>query len=137
MREAINASQGFRKAGARWHAPVALVLQAAPHLGFTRDVALLLHLEAGRCTDARVLPAEEARADYVLRAPYPTWKALVRGKLEPMGALLKGRVHLVHGSLPRLLMHARAARVLVRCAAGVDMIFPDEGGAAGAPGTHV
>lgn len=136
VRAAINTSESYRRAGAHWNAPVALVLEAAPHLGFPRDVALLLRLEAGRCVHARVLPASEANADFVLRAPYATWKALVRGQLEPMSALLRGRVQLVHGSLPRLIVHARAARALVRCAARVDMVFPDEARPEGGE-THV
>jgi putative sterol carrier protein len=143
VRDAINRSHTYRKAGAHWNAPVALVLQAAPHLGFPHDVALLLHLRAGKCHSATVLPArDELRAEYVLRAPYPTWKALVRGQLEPGAALLRGRVHLTRGSLPRLVVHARAARALVRCAADVDMVFPDEsgpapGGNGGEGETHV
>ncbi len=128
VKQAVNDSRQFRRAGASWRWPVALVLEAEPALGYGEDRALVLDLDRGRCRSASVQSPSSVSADFVLSGSYGTWKAFAHSRLDPIPALLRGRVRLVRGSLPRLLLHARAARALVRCAASVDTIFPDEAG---------
>lgn len=138
IKDAINASEAYRRAGHGWRWPIALVLEAHPDLGIHEDVAVVLELDRGRCRAARVVHGGKTPADYVLRGSYGVWKALVRGRMEPIAALVRGRIRLVHGSLARLLLHARAANALVRVAASVDMVFPDErGDPGGGPETDV
>ncbi len=125
VRNAVNASDTFRREGRRWRWSIALVLEAEPGLGYPHARTLLLDLDHGRCLHAS-LDADGPRADYVLSADYQTWKALVRKQMDPIKALLRGHVRLRRGSLPRLLLHVRVARALVHCAAAVDTAFPDE-----------
>ena len=87
-------------------------------------VAVQLTLDAGRCTQARIIAASEITAPFVFRADYPTWKALAEGNLDALSAVMQRRVSFT-GSLPRLLGNAAAAKALVACAQRVPTYFPD------------
>lgn len=128
FRDAVDASAEYRAAAAGWTWSVALALDpAAPALGYPDPVAVDLALDRGVCRAARLVPAEEATSDFVLRGPYETWKAIVRGTLDPMTAVATGRLSLARGSLTTLLLHVGAARALVGVAQRVETAFPDEG----------
>jgi putative sterol carrier protein len=127
FRDAINADADYRAAASGWTWPVALLLDPAePALGYPEPVAVQVALDRGTASDARVLSADAADADIVLGADYPTWKQVVRGSLDPVGAVVSGRIRLVRGSLMTLMMHVNAAKALVACAARVPTEFPDE-----------
>jgi putative sterol carrier protein len=125
LREAINADQAYRVAARTWTWPVALVLEAAPALGYPVDTAVEFDLDRGHCTAVRVLDPSAATAPFVLRAPYEAWKRIVRGALDPVMAVALRQVTL-HGSLTTLMMHAGAAKALIACARTVPTHFPDE-----------
>ena len=127
FRDAINADADYRTAASGWTWPVALLLDPAdPALGYPEPVAVQVALDRGTASDARALPGADADADIVLGADYATWKQVVRGALEPVNAVVSGRIRLVRGSLMTLMMHVNAAKALVACAARVPTAFPDE-----------
>ena len=106
-----------------------LVLERSP--GLARPVAVWGRHAGGRIQEWRVLEDEdellELEPAYVVRAPYATWKALLRGG-DPVRAALSGQVR-VQGDLQALIRQA-AHRVVVDAAlAAVPTEFPDEGGA--------
>jgi len=125
LRNVINADQAYRAAATNWTWPVALVLEAAPELGYFDETAVEFDLDRGTCTAVRVVAPSTVTAPYVLRAPYAIWKRIVRGTMDPVMAVALRRVSL-QGSLSSLLLHARAAKALVACASRVPTHFPDE-----------
>jgi putative sterol carrier protein len=124
--EALNADETFRKEGVRWNWPIAFILEANSGLGYPSDVAVELVLKGGRCTASRLVGGRKTSVPYQLRGSYATWKALVRGELDPVTAVMKGDLELVRGTITALMMHARTARALVACAQKVETIFPDD-----------
>jgi putative sterol carrier protein len=122
---AIETDDAYRSAAAKWTWPVALVLSPAPEFGYPDAVAVELQLDRGRCHGTQILPAEAAAAPFVLTAPYAVWKAVVRGELDPIVGVTRGKIA-VRGSLATLMMQARAAAALVACAKAVPTAFPDE-----------
>ncbi len=122
---AIESDDAYRSAAAKWTWPVALVLSPAPEFGYPDSVAVELQLDRGRCTGAAVLPVHAVTAPIALTAPYATWKAVVRGELDPIAGVTRGKIA-ARGSLATLMMHARAATALVACAKAVPTEFPDE-----------
>jgi len=127
FREAINGDAGYRAAGAGWTWPLALVLEPVAEYGFPEGAAVQLELSRGTCERATALAAAAAvTATFALRGAYPAWKAIVRGELDPVGAVMTRRLTLASGSLTTLMMHTRTAKALVACARRVDTAFPDE-----------
>jgi putative sterol carrier protein len=127
LKDAINASSAYRAVAGSWTWPVVLVLDATPAFGYADSVAVRFELDRGTCSDARVVPADDATAPFVLRAPYAVWKKVVRGITDPVMAIALRQVAL-EGSLATLMLHAPAAKALVACARAVPTHFPDEDG---------
>ena len=122
---AINDDAAYREAARNWTWPLALVLESAPEYGFAKDTAALLQLERGSCNGAQVLPAADASAPFMLRAPYAVWKRVATGELDPIMAVAKGEVKLT-GSLATLMFHTRSAKALVDCVRRLPTLYPDE-----------
>ena len=125
LREVINGDLAYRRAASNWTWPVALVLDAAPDLGYPADTAVEFSLDRGHCTGVQVLDPAAVAAPFVLRAPYAIWKRVVRGMLDPVMAVALRQVAL-QGPLGTLMLHAAAAKALVSCARAVPTHFPDE-----------
>jgi putative sterol carrier protein len=123
--DAVNADDGYAAAGAAWRDGVALVCTANGAAGFPQGAAVELDLADGRCHDARTPAVDAVTAPYVLSAPPATWRALLDGSLDAVGAVALGKVKLVRGSLGVLMMHSQGARALLACAARVPTRWPD------------
>ncbi len=123
--ERLNQSEGYRAAGAEWEWPVVLVMTASPADGIAADRAFHLDLHRGACRGVRAATAEDlAEAPYVMSADPPTWRRILGGELEPVSALMGGRLKLVRGSLFVLARHTASARAIVAAAAEVGGVFP-------------
>jgi putative sterol carrier protein len=125
FREAIEGDAAYREAAAKWTWPVALVLQATPEFGYDEAVAVELSLDRGRCHAAEILPRDAVTAPFVLTATYQVWKSVVRGELDPLVGVTRGKIA-VQGSLAVLMMQAKSAAALCACARNVATAFPDE-----------
>ena len=125
FRDAVEADAHYREVAARWTWPVALVMDAAPELGYPAAVAVELTLDRGRCHGAAILHPDALTAPFVLRAPYAIWKQVMLGALDPLVGVTRGRIG-VKGSLTTLMLHARSAAALCKCAQAVPTRFPDE-----------
>ena len=125
FRAAINGDADYRGAAKSWTWPVALVLNAAPALGYGDDIAVEFALDRGDCRSAAIIPASAVTAPFVFRADFPVWKQMAQGALDPILAVTRRQVALT-GSLTTLLLHAKAAKALVACAQRVPTHFPDE-----------
>ena len=125
LREVVNGDAAYRAAASHWTWPLAMVLEPAPTLGYAESVAAELVLDRGICRAATVLGPEAVTAPIVLRAPYEVWKQVVRGELDPVSAVMTGRIKL-SGAVMTLMTHARAAQALLACATRVPTAFPDE-----------
>jgi putative sterol carrier protein len=122
----INASPAYRAAAADWEGDIAFVIQAEPDRNVPADVWGYLDLWHGACRDARVVsPERGAEARYVLTAPYTRWKDIVRGDLDPIKAMMQGKLK-VRGDLPTIVRYVRAADELVHLTGEVETAFPDE-----------
>ena len=79
--------------------------------------------------DFRVLEdadeAEALGAAYLARAEVGTWRALLRGELDPVEALLRRKVQ-VSGDVQPLIERARFRGVIDRVLAGLETTFVDE-----------
>lgn len=123
--EAIEADASYRELAAKWTWPVALVLDAAPDIGYPDAVAVELTLDRGRCHAAVIRHPDAVTAPFILRAPYAVWKQVVRGELDPLAGVTRGKIG-VKGSLATLMTHARSASALCNCARAIPTRFPDE-----------
>src|ERR1044071_9205979 len=127
FRTEINASDHYREAAADWGGDIAFRIVAEPDRKVPRDLWGYLDLWHGACRDARAIDAGEGDgAAYTLTAPYSRWKDVVQGELDPIKAMMQGKLR-VRGDLPTIVRYVKAANELVRLTGSVDTEFPDEG----------
>ncbi len=124
-RERLNSRGRFAAVAAKWTSPVALRMRADPRLGVERDRLVYLELSDGVCQLARVAQeGDRERAEFILAAEAAQWKRLLEGDLDPIPAVMTGKLKLERGTLARLLPHAPAARELIAAARDAGGHFP-------------
>jgi putative sterol carrier protein len=125
--DVINGSGEYAEHAATWEGDVVIWIEAEPDKGVPADVHGLLDLWHGGCRDGGVVNRARAeRAEFVVRAPYSRWKDVVQGHLEPVKALMQGKLR-VGGDLPKILRYVKATQELAHLTSLVDTTFPDEG----------
>ena len=123
----INASDAYREAAADWEGDIAFLVEAEPDRGLRADVWGLLDLWHGACRGGGVIHADRGReAAYILRAPYSRWKEVVTGELDPIKAMMQGKLKVTKGNMPTLVKYVHSNRELVESATHVDTQFRDE-----------
>jgi putative sterol carrier protein len=121
----LNERESYRAAAAGWHGATVLSMAADPERGVATERSVWLDLEDGACRGARVAGASDVEgAAYVLRADPVTWERLLSGELEPVSAVMTGKLNLTRGNLFTLAKHAAAAREMVAAAGEVGGVFP-------------
>ena len=111
--ERINASPEYREAATTWEGDVCYVFEAEPDKGVPVEIWAWLDLWHGECRGARMITGNEGtRAAYGITAPYSRWREVVEGRLEPVKAMVQGKLKL-RGDLAEIVRHVRAAQELV------------------------
>ena len=122
--QALTDSETYRKAAAKWEGPVVLEMAADEDLGIREPRAVYLDLWHGECREARPAASEdEERASYVIHGSAASWKRILDGAMEPMWALMSGKLELRRGRLARLVPYAKASRELLAAAQQVQTSF--------------
>ena len=123
-KDELNKSERYRQAAGGWKWKVGLVVE--PDAGLDAAKGILLDLFEGEARDVRVVSPEEARtADFVISGAYSQWKSLMRRELDPMRAMLTGKLK-VKGDLATLMRYTRAANEMTEATTRIDIDFPDE-----------
>jgi len=127
-KDAINKNEAYRVAGKDWtFGVVAMVVNADPALGIPEDLAMWLDVHQGQARDCKLLPAREAQnADFILTAPYATWRTVIEGGLDPTKAMMQNKLKLVKGHMPTMVKHVNASKQLVESTTRVPTKFRDE-----------
>ena len=122
----IAGSQAYHEAASDWEGDIAFVIEADPERGVPHDVWGHLDLWHGTCRSGTVVtPERGADAEFVISATFRRWKDVVRGELDPVRAMMQGKLR-VRGDLPKILRYVQAAHELVVICGTVPTRFPDE-----------
>ena len=122
----LDESDAYREAGAGWTGPIALVLDADPERGVAEPRAVRVELADGGCRGGGAVDAADAgAAPTVIGGSAETWRRVLTGELDPLFALMGGKLQVRSGSLSTLMPHARGAKELVNTARRVPTAFPD------------
>ncbi|MCA9632652.1 MAG: SCP2 sterol-binding domain-containing protein, partial [Myxococcales bacterium] len=123
---AVNANEAYRKAGQPWtYGKVAMVVQADPSIGLDDAVSMILDVHEGRCNGAVYVKGLESVKDapFVIVANYARWRDVIEGRLDPIKAMMEGKLKLTQGHLPTMIRFVESSRQLVVSAANVPTTF--------------
>jgi len=124
--KAVNENPQYRSAGKDWtHGKVAFVVKADPSLDLPNDMAILLDVNAGECHGAAYMTGDAARtgAAFAVEGPYDHWKQLILEGLDPIKALMQGRLRLTKGHLPTMIRYVESSKQLLASAQNVPTAF--------------
>ena len=123
----LNRRESYRLAAAGWEGAAVLLMSADPEHGIDADRAVWLDIHHGQCRSARVATAEDLEtAPYVFRADPARWKRLLANEIDPVSAVMQGKLKLSRGNLFTLAKYAPAAREMVLAAGEVGGTFQPE-----------
>lgn len=124
--EALNRAGVYAVAAAGWEEGASVLSMAAdPAHGIMEDRAVFVDAHRGHCNGARMATeADMEAASFVFRADAATWKRLLAGEVEPVAAVMQGKLKLTKGSLMTLAKYAKAASAMVAAAGEVGGTFP-------------
>jgi len=118
--QALNASPEYRTAASRWEGDIIfLAVNVPPEAGEGGTVAMKLLLKHGQCHSAEAYVGDAAaRADapYILQADYRTWLDVIAGKVQPIPAMVLGKIKVKKGSFATLAQYAPAALAMIEAA---------------------
>jgi len=112
----LSASAAYRESGATWEGAVVFI-QDDGH----GSRGVYVDLWHGECREAReVVDGDTDRAPYVIQGDEEAWSSVLGGSLDPLTAVVTGKLRLVKGSLGVLAFQIRSARELVAAASRVQ-----------------
>ena len=126
LKDAINTSEAYREAAKTWEGDFFFVIEPDDTTTLQAPVTLYMDLWHGECRDAYVVedPQRHKQPEFVITAPYRTWKRVVTGELDPIQAMMTRQLKL-KGNLVKIMRSVKAAHELVRCCTLVPTEFPD------------
>jgi len=127
-KDAVNGNEAYRVAGKEWtHGAVAMVVKADRSLGIEVDTGMILDVDSGSCHGTEFVHGLEAcdGAPFIILAPYAQWKEVIQGGVDPIKAMMQGRLKLTKGHLPTMLRYVESSRQLVVSASRVPTEFLD------------
>jgi len=125
LEDQLNQSQTYRDIAKNWEGNMCVVLD--PEGDLKEPVGMYLDLWHGECRAARVLAAGELPvAAFVLRAPFSRFVAILQGKLDPITAMMTGRLS-VKGNMAVMMRSIPTVLEFVRQCRAVDTDFVGSG----------
>lgn len=125
--DALNSSEDYRNAAAKWEGAIVIVMGADSAMGIPEKMAVYVDLWHGECREARVASEEDFEvAPYIISATPENWRSILKGNLDPIHALVGGKLQLEKGNMISMLPYVKAAKELVIIAARVETEFPEE-----------
>jgi putative sterol carrier protein len=122
LKAQINSDSVYAQVASAWEGDLNFVIEGLPNAD--KPLVIYLDLWHGVCRVAALGDEDAARpAAFRINAPLANWKRVITKQVGPIPALVSGQLK-VHGNLPYILRHVRAAQQLVECATRIDTEFP-------------
>ena len=118
--QALNNSKEYQSAASKWEGDIVfLATKIPPEVGVGEVAAMKFYLKHGKCLGAEAYTGQEIRqadAPYVLEAEYKTWLEVIGGRLQPIPAMVLGKIKVKKGSFAVLAQYASAALAMIKAA---------------------
>lgn len=125
-KNALNHSKAYREACREWtFGNVAIIVQCDLSIGIEHDVGIIVDVHRGECRGAKFVECAGAPIDagFVIAGSYQRWKDVIERGLDPIKALMEGKLKLRKGHLPTMIRFVESSRQLVATAARVPTEF--------------
>jgi putative sterol carrier protein len=123
LSDQLNTSESYEKSAKDWEGDFVFVIE--PDDAYDTTAYLFLGLFHGKSPDATMLASgDERQTEFVIHAPFGTWRQVVEGKLDPIQAMMTRKLKL-EGNMMKIMRYPKAAKEIVDCCALVPTDFGD------------
>jgi putative sterol carrier protein len=117
LSDQLNQSESYERSAKDWEGDFVFIV--GPDEAYPDTAYLYLGLYHGKSPSAAMVEtAEERDVEFVISAPYSTWRRVIEGKLDPIQGMMTGRLKL-SGNLMKIMRYPKAAQEIVACCAKV------------------
>jgi len=114
--EELNRSESYARSAKGWVWPILFVVKNGEKKGF------ILKLNNGKCEGVEWYDdASQADAPYVLEATLQDWLDIIKGKVNPLSAIMRRKLVLAKGSYSTIMRYPIAALEMVKAAQRVPI----------------
>ena len=117
----LNDSPSYERSARDWEGDFTFVVEADE--AWDETSYLFLGLWHGKSTDAKMDGQDGQDVEFVIRAPFSTWREVIEGRLEPIQGMMMRRLRL-EGDMRKILRYPRAAKEIVSCCALIPTDWP-------------
>ncbi|UCH29992.1 MAG: SCP2 sterol-binding domain-containing protein [Myxococcales bacterium] len=128
LRVTLNNDRAYREAGKPWtFGAVAMIVRSDANNGLEQDAGIVLHVHRGECHGARFVEGDSdpRDAEFVIVGTYDRWRDVIEGRLDPIKAMMEGKLKLTRGHLPTIIRFVEPSRLIVASATKVPTRFAD------------
>ena len=119
----LNSSQTYKEVAKNWEGDMYVIIE--PDASFKNRIIGYFDLWHGECRSASAINDEtEKSPQYRISGPYTVMKQLLEKKLDPVKAMMTGKLK-VKGNMGQIMRMPRAALEFTNCLSTVDAVFPD------------
>ncbi len=123
--EMLNGSEEYQKAAAAYEGVMALLIKAEEGK-LEKDILGYVHPYHGQITEYGLWDDLEGKNPmFIISAPYSTWKKVVKGEIDPMGAIMKGKIR-IKGDMAKLLKRTHGSQLMMEAMKQIETQFIDE-----------
>ena len=119
----LNSSQTYKEVAKNWEGDMYVIIE--PDASFKNRIIGYFDLWHGECRSASAIKDEtEESPQYRISGPYTVMKQLLEKKLDPVKAMMTGKLK-VKGNMGQIMRMPRAALEFTNCLSKVDAVFPE------------
>ena len=123
FKEAINNSEEFRKASSKLNTSNLIVTEID---GLPKPAYVWMDIQGGIMKEwAYLVNGNERKSDFTFTGDYYSWKAICRGELDVLKAVVTGKVKL-KGNKLKLLKQQKSSMALLGVMKSLKTEFPDD-----------
>ncbi len=124
LQRILNESNEYRMAGKDWEGALALISE--PDDLYDQPIYIWINPYRGQVQEVAMMETpDEKPAPFALTGSYATWKSVVKGELDPIKAIMKGKIT-VDGDVSYLVTQVKQAQALLKGLRQVETRFIDE-----------
>lgn len=117
LSEQLSASKSYERSAKDWEGNFIFVVE--PDDAYDDTAYLYLGLYHGESPGAAMIESRDEReAEFLIRAPFNTWRRIIEGKLDPIQGLMSKQLKL-QGDMMKIMRYPKAAQEIVACCAEV------------------
>lgn len=118
----LNESESYERSARDWEGDFVFVVE--PDAAYSDTTFLFLALRHGKSPGAELVAGRHEReSEFVMSAPYGTWRRVIEGKLDPIQGMMTRQLR-VEGNMMKIMRYPKAAKEIVDCCARIPTDFP-------------